>query len=193
VVVLLPMFDGEKTRRCRCGAIGLRSPIPERSLFYQREALCRTCCYEKVTARRQRLRDDPRARREAEVEQRRREDARIDRLLEAERAGVPLKLAVTPSLQEARTGPLLPISPFRGWLEGLVRGEWAVLAGEPFAETRATGRVADRLGVSPRTLYRYRFELDEVYEGMVDHACSRHGGVHILDLYPGLYDEVEAA
>lgn len=51
MVVLRPLLEGERTRTCKCGHIGLTSPIPERSSFYpcrsddrtRFQARCRRC------------------------------------------------------------------------------------------------------------------------------------------------------
>lgn len=56
MVVLTPMFEGERMRTCRCGHIGISSSIPERASFYAvcgHHTLCKPCHRRSATAQRQ--------------------------------------------------------------------------------------------------------------------------------------------
>jgi hypothetical protein len=125
------------------------------------------------------------------------EERRMTLIGTAERRGRRLKSLDEVERTQNRTGRKLPIEPFRGWVEELLEREARKLRFDGHspseAETAAKQHVAALLGVSIRTVYRYRYELATVWEGIVDHAVSRHGGYHILDLYPNLYDLEEAA
>lgn len=226
MVVLLPLLDGEDLRRCsRCDAIGLRSPVRERSSFYPRsrvekgkyEAHCKRCskrastryqqetkAYRVYRARRmEKIAQDPEllaAHQERQREYNRRyrerhpDRVRRSRRLINERRRIDEAIERGDEVQTQRAknaGPKLPIGPFREWIEAQIETEarWARSRSEPQPEDKAKTIVAGRIGVTSRTLYRYRNELTEVYESVVDAALSRDGRYHLYDLYPHLIDD----
>lgn len=79
-------------------------------------------------------------------------------------------------------GTLLPIGPFRDWLDRrLTMGEYDL------------GSLAAALGVSDRRLYAWMHVNQRVHIDVVDRALLTEGSVMLRDLYPELYRWEDAA
>jgi transcriptional regulator with XRE-family HTH domain len=192
MVVLEPLLEGERRKRCECGHVGLASLVPARSSFARvgggsrfRDE-CRACA--------QRARD-----RVKEEQQ----DRRIDEWEPREAAGEKL-----PSREKVRgkTGtfrePVL-IEPIQAWVRDLIERERAMctraLPKTPYQEQRyeelLQGDVARRLGLSPRQMYRWMNEgMEEIDFGALDRAASSYGyttAEEILRTYGNPTQEVE--
>ncbi len=78
-----------------------------------------------------------------------------------------------------RWGETVPVAPFADWL---VEQEKRVGSRE---------ELADRLGLGPRRIYEYvSGRQKRVSIAVVDRVCCRVG-VHIADLYPELYSDLD--
>jgi hypothetical protein len=77
--------------------------------------------------------------------------------------------------------PLLPIGPWRGWVEDQL-------------SRMSTNDLAERLGVDQRVLFRWRVENTQIRLDKVDAALCRFGDPNLLnELYPVPDDERIAA
>lgn len=199
MVVLLPMLDGESLRLCsKCGLMGLRSPVKPRSSFYPSKGSflseCRGCnkkrCiqYQQETGAnrirmaqyRDRLRKDPEAWErflaQQKVYQQRYRERRESEIRERDRFRQKRKVAVVP--KNARSGIVLPVAPFREWIQQLLLKE------KDQGNEDAERRVSVALGVATRTVRLYLNDEDEIDECVVDRCCSREGSRMLWELYP---------
>ncbi len=111
-----------------------------------------------------------------------REEARMDYALRQERKGAKVLKFKTDRRGAGKI--MYPAGIFQDWLQGLIRAEEQ--AGHT---TDARKRVEILMKVSGR---RFADWLVHPFlsEGVIDYACTRHGGITILDLYPDGPDTV---
>lgn len=71
---------------------------------------------------------------------------------------------------------MVPIEPFRDWVEGLL-------------ESYDKGLLAEKLGLTQRSLWEIRFRKKKVSTDLVDRALTTFNGpLMLVDLYPEAYD-----
>lgn len=199
MVVLSPLFEGEKTKVCpQCGTLGIVSPDRERSSFYahsrKRSLYRRTCrrCYSGEKSRRQSAKRDRTVSTAPKMPAQladMTEDQRIDWHLRRERRGIPLPLPSLGCYPEYRGRPsryVLPVGPVRDWIEGLIERQKMLMNKTPGDHVPVEGAICDRLRITERHLWRWRYECVTIDERWVDWITTQEGSIRPEDLYPEL-------
>lgn len=202
MVVLRPMFEGEYVLHCKCGHVGLGSPILERTSFYKDRTRtyglgyrckCRRCSCSSARKWERANPDQHRRRARAWREENREriaEERQIDRCLKREKEG---KWKPPPAEHNIRgrvkpSGVLLPAEPMNLWVEDLlVQSRKAFQAAgelDSLVEQKAALAVRQKLGINSRRMWSLRTaELDHVDVLTVDQIVTYHGGVTIEEIY----------